>query len=156
MTGWRVGWIIANTEVINMAKKIQSHATSNVSNLSQIAAYSALKNGLNETEIMKESFNRRRLYAIDKFSQIENVNLIKSTGAFYLFPDISYYCTNGIISGVNNSVDFCNWLLDEYFIAFVPGEVFGKNGFLRCSYALSDENLEEGLNRFSKAIKDIK
>ena len=156
MTGWRVGWIIANTEVIDMAKKIQSHATSNVSNLSQIAAYSALKNGLNETNKMKESFNRRRLNAIDKFSQIENVNLIKSTGAFYLFPDVSYYCSNGIINGVNNSVDFCNWLLDEYFIAFVPGEVFGKNGFLRCSYALSDENLDEGLNRFSKAIKDIK
>ena len=156
MTGWRVGWIIANTEVIDMAKKIQSHATSNVSNLSQIAAYSALKNGLNETNKMKESFNRRRLNAIDKFSQIENVNLIKSTGAFYLFPDVSYYCSNGIINGVNNSIDFCNWLLDEYFIAFVPGEVFGKNGFLRCSYALSDENLDEGLNRFSKAIKDIK
>ena len=156
MTGWRVGWIIANTKVIDMAKKIQSHATSNVSNLSQIAAYSALKNGLNETKIMKESFNRRRLNAIDKFSQIENVNLIESTGAFYLFPDVSYYCSNGIINGVNNSIDFCNWLLDEYFIAFVPGEVFGKNGFLRCSYALSDENLDEGLNRFSKAIKDIK
>ena len=156
MTGWRVGWIIANTEVIDMAKKIQSHATSNVSNLSQIAAYSALKNGLNETNKMKESFNRRRLNAIDKFSQIENVNLIESTGAFYLFPDVSYYCSNGIINGVNNSIDFCNWLLDEYFIAFVPGEVFGKNGFLRCSYALSDEDLDEGLNRFSKAIKDIK
>ena len=155
MTGWRVGWIIANTDVIDMAKKIQSHATSNVSNISQIAAYSALKNGLNETKIMKESFNRRRLYAIEEFSNIENVNLIKSTGAFYLFPDVSYYSSNGVIKGVNNSIDFCNWLLDEYFIAFVPGEVFGKNGFLRCSYALSDDDLHEGLSRFSKAIKEI-
>ena len=156
MTGWRVGWIIANTDVIDMAKKIQSHATSNVSNISQIAAYSALKNGLNETKIMKESFNRRRLYAIEEFSNIENVNLIKSTGAFYLFPDVSYYSSNGVINGVHNSIDFCNWLLDEYFIAFVPGEVFGKNGFLRCSYALSDADLNEGLSRFAKAIKDIK
>ena len=155
MTGWRVGWIIANTDVIDMAKKIQSHATSNVSNISQIAAYSALKNGLNETNIMKESFNRRRLYAIEEFSNIENVNLIKSTGAFYLFPDVSYYSSNGVINGVHNSIDFCNWLLDEYFIAFVPGEVFGKNGFLRCSYALSDDDLHEGLSRFSKAIKEI-
>ena len=156
MTGWRVGWIIANTDVIDMAKKIQSHATSNVSNISQIAAYSALKNGLNETKIMKESFNRRRLYAIEEFSNIENINLIKSTGAFYLFPDVSYYSSNGVINGVHNSIDFCNWLLDEYFIAFVPGEVFGKNGFLRCSYALSDDDLHEGLSRFSKAIKDLK
>ena len=155
MTGWRVGWIIANTDVIDMAKKIQSHATSNVSNISQIAAYSALKNGLNETKIMKESFNRRRLYAIEEFSNIENVNLINSTGAFYLFPDVSYYSSNGVINGVHNSIDFCNWLLDEYFIAFVPGEVFGKNGFLRCSYALSDDDLHEGLSRFSKAIKEI-
>ena len=156
MTGWRVGWIIANTDVIDMAKKIQSHATSNVANISQIAAYSALKNGLDETKLMKESFNRRRLYAIEEFSNIENINLIKSTGAFYLFPDISYYSRNGVINGVNNSIDFCNWLLDEYFIAFVPGEVFGKNGFLRCSYALSDDDLHEGLSRFSKAIKDLK
>ena len=156
MTGWRVGWIIANADVIDMAKKIQSHATSNVANISQIAAYSALKNGLDETKLMKESFNRRRLYAIEEFSNIENINLIKSTGAFYLFPDISYYSRNGVINGVNNSIDFCNWLLDEYFIAFVPGEVFGKNGFLRCSYALSDDDLHEGLSRFSKAIKDLK
>ncbi len=156
MTGWRVGWIIANSEVIDMAKKIQSHATSNVSNLSQIAAYSALKNGLDETNIMKQSFNRRRLFAIEKFSKVENVKLIQSTGAFYLFPDISYYCSGNVINGVNSSIDFCNWLLEEYYIAFVPGEVFGKEGFFRCSYALSDENLEEGLKRFSKAIKDIK
>ena len=156
MTGWRVGWIIANKEVIDMAKKIQSHATSNVSNLSQIAAYSALKNGLDATNMMKESFNRRRINAINQFTQIENVELIKSTGAFYLFPNISYYCTNNVIQGVNNSVDFCNWLLDEYYIAFVPGEVFGMNGFLRCSYALSDADLNEGLSRFAKAIKDIK
>ena len=156
MTGWRVGWIIANTEVIDMAKKIQSHATSNVSNISQIAAYSALKNGLDQTELMKESFNRRRLHAIEEFSNIENINLIKSTGAFYLFPDVSYYSSSGAISGVHNSIDFCNWLLDEYFIAFVPGEVFGKNGFLRCSYALSDDDLHEGLSRFSKAINDLK
>ena len=155
MTGWRVGWIIANTDVIDMAKKIQSHATSNVANISQIAAYSALKNGLDETKLMKESFNRRRLYAIEEFSNIENINLIKSTGAFYLFPDVSYYSSNGVINGVHNSIDFCNWLLDEYFIAFVPGEVFGKNGFLRCSYALSDDDLHEGLSRFSKAIKEI-
>jgi len=156
MTGWRVGWIIANADVIDMAKKIQSHATSNVANISQIAAYSALKNGLDETKLMKESFNRRRLYAIEEFSNIENINLIKSTGAFYLFPDVSYYSSNGVINGVHNSIDFCNWLLDEYFIAFVPGEVFGKNGFLRCSYALSDDDLHAGLSRFSKAIKDLK
>ncbi len=154
MTGWRVGWIIGNAEVINIAKKIQSHATSNVANLSQIAATSALKNGLEETNKMKEAFDKRRLYALDVFNNLKNIKLVKPNGAFYLFPDISYYC-NEKIKNVSNSIDFCNWLLDEHYIAFVPGEVFGSEGYLRCSYALSDNELNEGLSRFSKAVKDL-
>ncbi len=154
MTGWRVGWIIGNDEVINIAKKIQSHATSNVANLSQIAATSALKNGLDETNKMKEAFDKRRLLALDIFNNLENVKISKPNGAFYLFPDISYYC-NEKIKNVSNSIDFCNWLLDEHYIAFVPGEVFGAEGYLRCSYALSDNDLNEGLSRFSEAVKNL-
>ena len=154
MTGWRVGWIIGNHEVINIAKKIQSHATSNVANLSQIAATSALKNGLDETNKMKEAFDKRRLLALDIFNNLENVKISKPNGAFYLFPDISYYC-NEKIKNVSNSIDFCNWLLDEHYIAFVPGEVFGAEGYLRCSYALSDNDLNEGLSRFSEAVKNL-
>ena len=154
MTGWRVGWIIGNDEVINIAKKIQSHSTSNVANLSQIAATSALKNGLDETNKMKEAFDKRRLLALDIFNNLENVKISKPNGAFYLFPDISYYC-NEKIKNVSNSIDFCNWLLDEHYIAFVPGEVFGAEGYLRCSYALSDNDLNEGLSRFSEAVKNL-
>ena len=154
MTGWRVGWIIGNNEVINIAKKIQSHATSNVANLSQIAATSALKNGLDETNKMKEAFNKRREYAFDVFNNINNIKITKPNGAFYLFPDISYYCDNKI-EKVSNSNDFCNWLLDEHYIAFVPGEVFGAEGYLRCSYALGEKDLKEGLIRFSEAVKDL-
>ena len=154
MTGWRVGWIIGNDEVINIAKKIQSHATSNVANLSQIAATSALKNGLDETNKMKEAFNKRRDYAFDVFNNINNIKITKPNGAFYLFPDISYYCDNKI-EKVSNSNDFCNWLLDEHYIAFVPGEVFGAEGYLRCSYALGEKDLKEGLIRFSEAVKDL-
>jgi len=154
MTGWRVGWIIGNDEVINIAKKIQSHATSNVANLSQIAATSALKNGLDETNKMKEAFNKRRDYAFDVFNNINNVKITKPNGAFYLFPDISYYCDDKI-EKVSNSNDFCNWLLDEHYIAFVPGEVFGAEGYLRCSYALGEKDLKEGLIRFSEAVKDL-
>ncbi len=154
MTGWRVGWIIGNDDVINIAKKIQSHATSNVANLSQIAATSALKNGLDETNKMKEAFDKRRIFALDIFNNIKNVKIAKPNGAFYLFPDISYYC-NEKIKNVSSSIDFCNWLLDEHYIAFVPGEVFGAEGYLRCSYALSDNDLNEGLSRFSEAVKDL-
>ncbi len=153
MTGWRVGWLIGNEEVIGLGKKIQSQATSNVSNVSQLAAESALKNGLDITNEMKKSFNRRRLFATEKIKSIPNLNVVDSTGAFYLFIDVSYYCSGD--NGINSSEEFCDWLLENYFIAFVPGEVFGVSGFMRMSYALSDKDINEGLHRLESAISSI-
>ena len=154
MTGWRVGWIMGNDEVIGLSKKIQSHATSNVANISQVAAYSALKNGLGSTNEMKKAFDKRRNYALNLFNTLENIRVPNATGAFYVFPDVSHY-TNGLIDGVSTSIELCDWLLEKFYIAFVPGEVFGKEGFLRCSYALSDQDLEEGLTRFKDALESI-
>ena len=154
MTGWRVGWIIANKEVIGLSKKIQSQATSNVSNLSQIAAESALSNGLEVTNEMKIAFNRRREFAINKINSIKDIAVENSVGAFYLFIDVRTYC-DGSIDGINSSNDFCDFLLEKYFIAFVPGEAFGAPGFMRLSYALGDDELEDGLNRLEKAINDL-
>jgi aspartate aminotransferase len=154
MTGWRVGWIIANKEVIGLSKKIQSQATSNVSNLSQIAAESALSNGLEVTNEMKIAFNRRREFAINKINSIKDIGVENSIGAFYLFIDVRPYC-DGSIDGINSSNDFCDFLLEKYFIAFVPGEAFGAPGFMRLSYALGDDELEDGLNRLEKAINDL-
>lgn len=154
MTGWRVGWIIANKEVIGLSKKIQSQATSNVSNLSQIAAESALSNGLKVTNEMKIAFNRRREFAINKINSIKDIGVENSVGAFYLFIDVRPYC-DGSIDGINSSNDFCDFLLEKYFIAFVPGEAFGAPGFMRLSYALGDDELEDGLNRLEKAINDL-
>ena len=154
MTGWRVGWIIANDDIIGLSKKIQSHATSNVANISQVAAYSALKNGLDSTNEMKKAFDKRRGFALDLLKTINNIRVPNATGAFYVFPDVSHY-TKGIIEKVSTSIDLCDWLLEKHYIAFVPGEVFGKDGFLRCSYALSDEDLEEGLTRFKDALDSI-
>lgn len=151
MTGWRVGWLIANNEVIGLAKKIQSQATSNVSNVSQLAAESALKNGLDVTKEMKISFERRRNFAIKKIESIHNLSVVNGVGAFYLYVDVNFYCTGKFLD-INSSEDFCNWLIENYFIAFVPGEVFGTNGFMRLSYALSDQELEEGLERLATAI----
>ena len=153
MTGWRVGWLIGNKSVIGLGKKIQSQATSNVSNVSQLAAEAALLNGLDVTNEMKIAFNRRRLFATEKINSIQNLNVVDSTGAFYLFVDVSHYCSGK--NGLNTSEDFCDWLLENYFIAFVPGEVFGTPGFMRLSYALSDEDLENGLSRLSEAIDSL-
>ena len=151
MTGWRVGWLIGNKSVIGLGKKIQSQATSNVSNVSQLAAEAALLNGLEVTNEMKIAFNRRRLFATEKINSIPNLNVIDSTGAFYLFVDVSHYCSGK--NGLNTSEELCDWLLENYYIAFVPGEVFGTPGFMRLSYALSDEDLKEGLKRLETAIK---
>ena len=153
MTGWRVGWLIGNKSVIGLGKKIQSQATSNVSNVSQLAAEAALLNGLEVTNEMKIAFNRRRLFATEKINSIPNLNIVDSTGAFYLFVDVSYYCSGK--NGLNTSEEFCDWLLENYFIAFVPGEVFGTPGFMRLSYALSDEDLDNGLSRLSEAIDNL-
>ena len=153
MTGWRVGWLIGNKSVIGLGKKIQSQATSNVSNVSQLAAEAALLNGLEVTNEMKIAFNRRRLFATEKINSIPNINVVESTGAFYLFVDVSHYCSGK--NGLNTSEEFCDWLLENYFIAFVPGEVFGTPGFMRLSYALSDEDLDDGLSRLSEAIDNL-
>ena len=153
MTGWRVGWLIGNKSVIGLGKKIQSQATSNVSNVSQLAAEAALLNGLEVTNEMKIAFNRRRLFATEKLNSIPNLNVVDSTGAFYLFVDVSHYCSGK--NGLNTSEEFCDWLLENYFIAFVPGEVFGTPGFMRLSYALSDEDLDSGLSRLSEAIDNL-
>ena len=153
MTGWRVGWLIGNKSVIGLGKKIQSQATSNVSNVSQLAAEAALLNGLEVTNEMKIAFNRRRLFATEKINSIPNLNVVDSTGAFYLFVDVSHYCSGK--NGLNTSEEFCDWLLENYFIAFVPGEVFGTPGFMRLSYALSDEYLDSGLSRLSEAIDNL-
>ena len=153
MTGWRVGWLIGNDEVIGLGKKIQSQATSNVSNVSQLAAEAALLNGLAVTNEMKIAFNRRRLFAVEKINSISNLDVVRSTGAFYLFVDVSHYCSGN--KGINSSEELCDWLLENYYIAFVPGEVFGTPGFMRLSYALSDEDLDEGLNRLNEAIDNL-
>ena len=153
MTGWRVGWLIGNKSVIGLGKKIQSQATSNVSNVSQLAAEAALLNGLEVTNEMKIAFNRRRLFATEKINSIPNLNVVDSTGAYYLFVDVSHYCSGK--NGLKTSEEFCDWLLENYFIAFVPGEVFGTPGFMRLSYALSDEDLDSGLSRLSEAIDNL-
>ena len=155
MTGWRVGWMIGNNEVINVAKKIQSHSVSNVSNISQAAAKSALEHGLEETLRMKNAFNRRRLLAINLLSKTKFISTNIPKGAFYIYPDVSEALGGEKIKGISSSYELCNWLIEEHHIAFVPGEAFGTPGFIRCSYALGDEDLEEGLSRLSHAFENL-
>jgi len=96
---------------------------------------------------------KKLLFATEKINSISNLDVIDSTGAFYLFVDVSHYCSGN--NGINSSEELCDWLLENYFIAFVPGEVFGSPGFMRLSYALSDEDLDIGLSRLNEAIDNL-
>jgi aspartate/methionine/tyrosine aminotransferase len=147
MTGWRVGWLIAPPAVAKAAASLQSHLSSNVSNVSQIAALAALEGGLESAHAMREAFNRRRLQMVSMLRATSGVQLVEPNGAFYAFPDVSELMEK---KGIASSLDLASLLLDEIEIAAVPGDAFGAPGFLRFSFALSDENLAEGLTRFQE------
>ncbi len=147
MTGWRVGWLIAPSAVAKAAASLQSHLSSNVSNVSQMAALAALEGGLEPAHVMREAFDRRRLRMVSLLRATPGIELVEPRGAFYAFPDVSELMEK---KGIASSVDLATILLDEIEIAAVPGDAFGAPGFLRFSFALSDENLEEGLTRLQE------
>jgi aspartate/methionine/tyrosine aminotransferase len=147
MTGWRVGWLIAPPAVAKAASSLQSHLSSNVSNVSQIAALAALEGGLESAHAMREAFDRRRQRMVSMLRATAGVQLVEPNGAFYAFPDMTELMEK---KGIASSLDLASVLLDEIEIAAVPGDAFGAPGFLRFSFALSDENLEEGLTRLQE------
>jgi len=147
MTGWRVGWLIAPPAVAKAASSLQSHLSSNVSNVSQIAALAALEGGLESAHAMREAFDRRRRRMVSMLRATAGVQLVEPNGAFYAFPNVMELMDK---KGIASSLDLASVLLDEIEIAAVPGDAFGAPGFLRFSFALSDENLEEGLTRLQE------
>lgn len=154
MTGWRVGWMIAPADVIKAATNLQSHATSNVANVSQIAALAAVSGGLSAVEEMKVAFNRRRLLIVDLLNAIPGVTCPTPEGAFYAYPSVKELMGKNIAgSVVNSSAELAGVILDQVEVAVVPGEAFGTPGYLRLSYATSDEKITEGLARVHDLLK---
>lgn len=147
MTGWRVGWLIAPPEVAKAAASLQSHLSSNVANVSQMAALAAVEGGLAAASEMRTAFDRRRRRAVYLLRSTTGVELVEPLGAFYAFPDVTQLLEK---KGIANSIDLARSLLDDIEVAAVPGDAFGAPGFLRFSFALSDEDLEEGLTRFQE------
>ena len=152
MTGWRVGWMVGPADVIKAATNLQSHATSNVANVSQVAALAAVSGDLTAVAEMKRAFDRRRLMIVELLNEIPGVTCPEPQGAFYAYPSVKGLFGK-TIKGVeiNSSADLAGVILDEVEVAVVPGEAFGTNGYLRLSYALSDNDLVEGVTR----IKDL-
>ena len=151
MTGWRVGWMVGPADAIKGAANLQSHLSSNVSNISQRAALEALTGPQDAVEEMRLAFDRRRKAIVAGLNAIDGIVCPTPEGAFYVYPDVT-----GLLGrswgGVTptTSLELADLILDQAEVAAVPGEAFGPSGFLRLSYALGDEPLAEGIERLQK------
>ena len=150
MTGWRVGWMIGPKDVMKAAINFQSHTTSNVSNVAQIAALEAVSGDLSAVAMMRESFERRGALMHKMLTAIPGVTCMEPQGAFYCFPNVRGLLGRDIGGKTaSNSMELADLVLDVAKVAFVPGEAFGAPGYARFSFALGDEDLVEGMNRLA-------
>jgi aspartate aminotransferase len=154
MTGWRVGWMIAPADVVKGATNLQSHATSNVANVSQRAAVAALTGDQACVGEMRAAFDRRRRRMFELLSAMPGVECLEPEGAFYAFPNFAGVLGRPLAGGrtANNTLELAEIALEEAKVAIVPGEAFGAPGYARLSYALADEALEEGLGRLATLL----
>ncbi|MCW2683182.1 MAG: asp [Blastococcus sp.] len=153
MTGWRVGWILGPPDVVTAATNLQSHATSNVANVSQAAAVAALTGDLSASATMRAAFDRRRRTIVSMLREIPGVACPEPQGAFYVYPSVKGLLGRPIAGRTaQTSVDLAAIILEEAEVAVVPGEAFGTPGYLRLSYALGDDDLVEGVTRMQRLL----
>ncbi|MDX1448252.1 MAG: pyridoxal phosphate-dependent aminotransferase [Acidimicrobiia bacterium] len=149
MTGWRVGWMIGPTDVVKAAANFQSHATSNVSNVSQQAALAALTGPQAPVDAMRSAFDARRRTMHSMLTAMPGVTCPEPGGAFYCFPSFQELIASGRF---RSSIQMCEAALDAADVALVPGEAFGAPGHARLSYALGDDDLAVGLERLHQFL----
>jgi aspartate aminotransferase len=153
MTGWRVGWMIAPADVTKAAANLQSHATSNVANVSQAAALAAVSGDLTAVAEMRAAFERRGRTMHRLLSDIPGVHVLEPQGAFYAFPNLSAFLGRDIRGETPaTTVELCGILLDQAKVAVVPGEAFDAPGYARMSFALGDDDLGEGCRRIADLL----
>ncbi|WP_295850966.1 pyridoxal phosphate-dependent aminotransferase [uncultured Microbacterium sp.] len=151
MTGWRVGWMVGPADAMKLAANLQSHLTSNVNNVAQLAAAAALNGPQDEAEQFRLAFDRRRQLIVSELSRIDGVQVPNPLGAFYVYPDVQGLL-NRSWDGVTptTSLELADLILEKAEVAVVPGEAFGPSGYLRLSYALGDDQLLEGIQRLQR------
>ena len=157
MTGWRIGYIGAPKYIAEACDKMQGQFTSAASSISQKAAEAALNESNKPTLEMQAAFKRRRDLVLNLMKDIPGWKINEPKGAFYVFPDISYYF--GKSDGntlVNNSTDLCMYLLHEGHVSLVTGDAFGEPNCLRFSYATSDDKLIEAIKRIKNTLSKLK
>lgn len=156
MTGWRLGYMAANTAIAKACEKIQSQFTSATSSITQKAAIAALLGDLKPTTEMVNAFKRRKDLILDAVKHIPNWKCNNPEGAFYLFPDVSWYFgkkANG--KTIENATDFCMYLLHYAHVSMVTGEAFGAPNCVRISYATSDDKITTAMSRIKVALDNL-
>lgn len=157
MTGWRVGYIGAPEWIAKGANKMQGQITSANCGISQRAAYTALTSDLGPTKEMGKAYLKRRSLVYDLLSDIPGLKINMPEGAFYFFPDVSYYFGKEFDGKkIENASDFCMYILENAHVSLVTGEAFGSPACVRISYAASEENLKEATRRIKEALAKLK
>ncbi|CAH2213652.1 pyridoxal phosphate-dependent aminotransferase [Tepidibacter aestuarii] len=156
MTGWRIGYTASNEKIAIIMSNIQSHATSNPNTIAQYAAIEALEGDQSAIEYMRNEFDQRRKKMVELINDIPNISCNMPKGAFYVMVNISKVIGKKLGNyDINSSMDFANYLLENSHVAVVPGVAFGNDNYIRLSYATSQENIIEGLNRIKEALSNI-
>jgi aspartate aminotransferase len=155
MTGWRVGWMIGPSDVMKAAVNFQSHSTSNVANIAQMASLEAVSGDLSAVAMMRDAFARRAVTMHAMLNDIPGVTAIKPQGAFYCYPNFTELLgrplgPNGTVSAT--TLELADVILGEAKVAFVPGEAFGTPGYARFSFAMAEDDMEEGIRRIAKFV----
>jgi len=156
MTGWRIGYTVGNHDIIRAMSKLQGQATSCANSIGQKAAITALTGDQKCVENMRNKYKERRDLMIGLLKEIQGVNCAVPGGAFYAFPDFSYYLGknyNG--EKINDSFKLCDYILDVAKVVTVPGDGFGAPGHIRFSYAVSKDTIREGIDRVVKALNEL-
>lgn len=153
MTGWRVGWMIGPADVMKAAINFQSHTTSNVANVSQVAALEAVSGDLTAVAMMRQAFARRGALMHQMLNAISGVSCLEPQGAFYCFPNVRGLLNRNLGgSTATNTLELADLILERAKVAFVPGEAFGAPGYARFSFALADEDLQQGLEQLASFV----
>jgi aspartate aminotransferase len=157
MTGWRIGYMAAPLWVTKACAKLQGQFTSGPCSISQKAAVTALTAESSFTRDMNVAFQRRRDYVVSKLTEIPGLKCNMPEGAFYVFPDITYFFgkSDGDVT-IHNDTDFCLYLMSKAYVATVPGEGFGEPNCFRLSYATSDEKLVKAMEQIKVALARLK
>lgn len=157
MTGWRMGFVVAPASVVSAISVLQSQSTSNATSITQWASIAALEGDQEPTRVMKGHFDRRRALMLTLLRAIPGVTCAEPMGAFYTFPNLSAYVgksgPDGVIEGDGA---LCSYLLKTSGVATVPGSAFGAPGYIRLSYATSDENIRRGVARMAEGLAALR